>query len=121
VQGVTIDLENARTLNMLDIISDADRLYDLLLEDVVFEKITAWDEEKGNYTFGDDFYERRDIFTDAAKSNEPYEINPYLNWYLDGGNFVILTGGRYHRQYSAKIIDVIEIFTSDFIDMIGIN
>lgn len=50
----TIDIGGERILTLEDVVSDYDRLYDLLTADK-FENITRWDGVAGQYTIGQDY------------------------------------------------------------------
>lgn len=112
----TIDIEGEKILTLDDVVSDYDRLYDLLTADK-FENITKWDGVAGQYTIGQD-YEYKEVSTLMEDLNGDDED---IEWYIDDGHFVIvvLNGLPDYNEYAISLQDAKGFLQKEFLKKIN--
>ena len=97
--AATIDMEEERVLALEDVVSDYDKLYELLLADE-FENITKWDGETGQYPISQEYKDEPESFREDL-NNEDEDIE----WYIDDKHFVIVIfhGRAEYNEYAISL------------------
>ena len=102
-QGTTINLETAEIVTLTDIVTDPEALYGMLLEGR-FEAISRWENIIGGYSIDKSHSGiSKDKFLDAFNPENPYH---YLEWYIDGENFVLVVLNTEYYEYSINLKEV---------------
>ncbi len=112
-----IDINNEKLIMLKDIIIDYEELGRLLLSDK-FRGITVWEGIRGTDTISREYLGNEEKLVENLKNEESDIKNHYIEWYIDGDEFVIVSlFSSIYQEYSMEIESMGEIFSEYFYEL----
>lgn len=112
IYGVNLDLKQEKKLQLTDLITDIDKLYDLLINNKIeFEEDY---EEPMRFKKMSSIWSKEEVISSLSNVNELSTNNIY-SWYLkDGGKLVICYLGKGFIEYTINLKDIKHIVNREY-------
>ena len=117
----TVDIEEGKILRLKDVVTDFDKLCEMLVEDE-FEGITKWEGVAGNTVSQQYRYTKQSVDWIKERMIEGWVPPDATNfdWYTDGSRFVIvISKWNTYDEFAIDLSEVEDILDSEFLEKLG--